>query len=160
MDELVFIFFAFLMCIAIWCVIQIVKAIQISKEKQMFCKHCGTLIKDGVQFCPVCGKDTGIPASKMMSSKRRWEETYKKRCAKCGCEDLKMETVVESKSMGCFPLILSLMFLGILVFIFPLVNAIAIPIVIIIILIYIFKKKSRTVTYATCQNCGARWRTY
>lgn len=26
----------------------------------MFCKHCGKEIKDGVSFCPACGKPTGV----------------------------------------------------------------------------------------------------
>ena len=26
----------------------------------MFCKNCGNQIKDGVRFCPQCGKETGI----------------------------------------------------------------------------------------------------
>lgn len=26
----------------------------------MFCKHCGKEIKDGVSFCPMCGKPTGV----------------------------------------------------------------------------------------------------
>ena len=30
----------------------------------MFCKHCGKEIKDGVRFCPMCGKPTGVTEEK------------------------------------------------------------------------------------------------
>ena len=30
----------------------------------MFCKYCGKEIKDGVRFCPMCGKPTGVTEEK------------------------------------------------------------------------------------------------
>lgn len=37
----------------------------------MFCKYCGKEIKDGVRFCPMCGKPTGINKEKSGSSTSR-----------------------------------------------------------------------------------------
>lgn len=136
------------------------KAIQKKDGQQMFCKHCGARIKEGIQFCPMCGQDTGIPASKMMSKARARQKANKKICQRCGSENLKIETVVESRSAGCFSLIFSLIFLGILTLFIPVIGAIAVPIIIVLILVFIFKKRSVTITYATCQNCGFRQRMY
>ncbi len=69
----------------------------------------------------------------------------KKMCPKCHADNIAYQTVTESRSSGCLTVILyvllALTILGLLI---------VIPLML--------RKKTETVTYATCQNCGYRWK--
>ena len=66
-------------------------------------------------------------------------------CPKCKSETITFQTVSEQKSTGCLTVILYILLactiLGLLI---------VIPLML--------RKKTETVTYAVCQNCGHRWK--
>ena len=66
-------------------------------------------------------------------------------CPKCKSENVQVQTVSESRKTGCLTIILYILLactiLGILILI-PLM----------------LRRKTETVTYAVCQNCGYRWK--
>lgn len=66
-------------------------------------------------------------------------------CPKCKSENIVFQTVSEQKSTGCLTVILYILLactiLGLLI---------VIPLML--------RKKTETVTYAVCQNCGHRWK--
>lgn len=68
------------------------------------------------------------------------------RCKRCGSSRVSFETLREKRSVGCFTIFLCVFllftFLGWFLFFYLL-----------------FSHKEETVTYATCQDCGMRWRT-
>lgn len=67
------------------------------------------------------------------------------KCPKCGSENVQVQTITESRKMGCgtilLYIILACTILGLLV---------VIPL--------LLRRKTDTVTYAVCQNCGHRWK--
>lgn len=65
-------------------------------------------------------------------------------CPRCQCRDLEFQTIEEHKSAGC---------LLILWYIFLAITLIGLFVLIPILL----RKKTRTVTYCICKNCGYRW---
>jgi len=66
-------------------------------------------------------------------------------CKKCHSENITYQTVTESRKTGCFTIILYILLactiLGLLI---------VVPLML--------RKKTETVTYAVCQDCGHRWR--
>ncbi len=67
-------------------------------------------------------------------------------CPKCGSENVTVQAVAEQKKRGC---------LSILIYII-----LACTVIGLIVLIPLLRgNKSKTKTYAICQNCGNRWRT-
>ena len=66
-------------------------------------------------------------------------------CPKCKSENITFQTVSEQKSTGCLTVILYILLactiLGLLI---------VVPLML--------RKKTETVTYAVCQNCGHRWK--
>lgn len=106
----------------------------------MYCRNCGKQIEDGVVFCCSCGSRQDVPAQG-----QQFKKSLGKRCPKCGQHSVQYQTVTESKKTGCFTVIfymlLALTILGLLV---------VIPLML--------RKKTNTVTYAICQNCGHRWK--
>lgn len=66
-------------------------------------------------------------------------------CPKCKSENITFQTVSEQKKSGCLTIILYILLactiLGLLI---------VIPLML--------RKKTETVTYAVCQNCGHRWK--
>lgn len=134
----------------------------------MFCKNCGKQIAEGIRFCPECGKETGAPVAQVsgLASAPKWtppknvrtkEERYKRHCPRCKSENITMDTVVETRSRGIIKILLYVILILIalcLCVIFPWVGII----LLIVILLLAFRKRSRTVTYAVCQNCGKRWK--
>lgn len=65
-------------------------------------------------------------------------------CPHCGSPNVQFQTVIEDKpigcGMGCLYLLLALTILGLLI---------VIPLML--------RKRTETVTYGVCQNCGTRW---
>lgn len=66
-------------------------------------------------------------------------------CSKCHGENISYQTVTESRKTGCmtmlFYIILALTVLGLFI---------VIPL--------LLRRKTETVTYAVCQDCGYRWK--
>ena len=66
-------------------------------------------------------------------------------CPKCKGENVQIQTVSESRKTGCLTIILYIILactiLGLLI---------VIPL--------LLRRKTETVTYAVCQNCGHRWK--
>lgn len=66
-------------------------------------------------------------------------------CPKCKSENVQIQTVSEYRKTGCLTILLYIILactiLGLLILI-PL----------------LLRRKTETVTYAVCQNCGHRWR--
>lgn len=66
-------------------------------------------------------------------------------CPKCKSENITFQTISEQKGAGCLTVILYIILactiLGLLI---------VIPL--------LLRKKTKTVTYAVCQNCGHRWK--
>ena len=67
-------------------------------------------------------------------------------CKKCGSSNVQTQAVAEMKKRGC---------LTVLLYIF----LICIPIIGWIALFFLLRgRKSKTVTYYVCQNCGFKWK--
>lgn len=66
-------------------------------------------------------------------------------CPKCNSSNISFQTVTEQKKTGCLTILLYILLACTL---FGLL--IVIPLML--------RKKTETVTYAVCQNCGHRWR--
>ncbi|WP_069987194.1 hypothetical protein [Massilioclostridium coli] len=67
-------------------------------------------------------------------------------CPKCNSENVQVQAVSEMKSRGCFTVLLYIILL-------------CIPIIGWIALFMLLKgRKSKTVQYAVCQNCGHKWK--
>ncbi|MEE1155327.1 MAG: hypothetical protein UH241_09240 [Acutalibacteraceae bacterium] len=68
-------------------------------------------------------------------------------CPKCQSNNISYQAVSENKKRGCLSILLYVALLCV-----PVIGWIA-----------LFKllqgKKSKTITYAVCQNCGNRWKT-
>lgn len=125
------------------------------------CTHCGKPLRisyeqvavdansnpimDNVGYCDTCmvryNHDQFVfpqqPLPPHMSPQRR--------CPRCNSDHIFYQTVTESKDIGCgtifLYLFLAITILGLLVLI---------PI--------LLSSKTQTVTYATCQTCGLRWK--
>lgn len=65
-------------------------------------------------------------------------------CPKCGSQNVQVQALEERKKTGCLTVLLYIILactvLGLLI---------VIPLVL--------RKKTKTTTYAVCQNCGHRW---
>lgn len=66
-------------------------------------------------------------------------------CPKCGSQNVQVQAVAEMKSRGCLIVLLYLVLLCI-----PVIGWIA-------LILLIRGRKSKTKSYAVCQNCGHRW---
>lgn len=66
------------------------------------------------------------------------------KCSRCGSDDIQYQTVTESRKTGFWTIVfyiaLAITLIGLLV---------VIPLAL--------RRKTETVTYAVCQNCGNRW---
>ena len=67
------------------------------------------------------------------------------RCSRCGSSRILFDIVKERKPVGCFTIFLLVLFF------FSIIGW--------CMIIYILLSRDETVTYATCQDCGNRWRT-
>lgn len=66
-------------------------------------------------------------------------------CPNCGSQNVSIQAVAEQKKRGCLSVLLIIILLLI-----PIIGWIA-------LIILLRGRKSTTVTYALCQNCGNRW---
>lgn len=138
----------------------------------MYCKHCGKQIAENAKFCDGCGKpvaDEPKPVEQKPEVRRCPKcgeavnqyaqmcrncgtnltianpRTSKRNCPKCKSCNVTYQTVTESKGTGCFTIFLYILLactiLGLLI---------VIPLML--------RKKTETVTYAVCQDCGHKWR--
>lgn len=117
-----------------------------------FCENCGQPLNDGIKFCGNCGAPVPAPApvqspaaatpARAAPAPAPAKKTFT--CPKCG-GTMTVQTVVEDNPAGCGTIImyviLAITILGLLVLI-PM----------------LMRKKTETVTYAVCQNCGYRAR--
>ncbi len=67
-------------------------------------------------------------------------------CPKCQSSNIMTQAVAEQKKRGCLSVLLILILICI-----PIIGWIA-------LFMLLRGKKSKTVTYAVCQNCGNRWK--
>lgn len=67
-------------------------------------------------------------------------------CPKCGSNNVNVQTVAEQKGRGC---------LGVLMWVLLAFCTFGI---ILLVLPALTRKKSKTKTYAICQNCGYNWK--
>lgn len=106
----------------------------------MYCKHCGKQIADDSIFCNNCGtrQASGAQIQTVFQPVGRI-------CPRCGQHNVQYQTVTESRKTGCFTVLL---------YIFLACTILGLLIVIPLVL----RKKTNTVTYAVCQNCGCRWK--
>lgn len=107
-----------------------------------YCENCGAHVASGMKFCSACGqKITDSPASSIAAS----PNISGRSCPRCSSHNIAYQTVTESRKSGCgtvlLYVILALTVFGLLI---------VIPLML--------RKKTETVTYAVCQNCGNRWR--
>lgn len=118
----------------------------------MFCKKCGHEIADDSLFCNNCGAkttDEKIEEAKPLQTAPQVPPVPPKGsrpCPKCKSLNVQYQTVTESRKTGCFKV-----FLYIILAISVLGWLVLIPL--------LLRKKTKTVTYGVCQNCGHRWRT-
>lgn len=96
-----------------------------------YCDTCMIRYNNDQFVYPVSGNPQIVPPSRI--------------CKRCGSSNIAYQTITEKESAGCgmifLYIILALTILGILVLI---------PI--------LLSNNTKTVTYATCQSCGLRWR--
>lgn len=113
----------------------------------IYCSKCGERLSASSAFCNRCGTPT---ASKDVASKApvKQNRTFPRTaCPRCHGHNIQYDTVAESKPVGCFTTILYLLLALTVLGLF-----IVIPLML--------REKTKTVTYAVCQDCGKRWRTY
>lgn len=68
------------------------------------------------------------------------------KCPNCGNENVQVQAVSEMRSRGCLTVFIYLILLFI-----PIIGWIA-------LIMLLRGRKSKTVSYAVCQNCGHRWK--
>lgn len=109
---------------------------------RLYCENCGARIESGVKFCSACGQKISVsPAPTATGS----TNVSGRSCPRCSSHNITYQTVTEARKSGCgtvlLYVILALTVFGLLI---------VIPLML--------RKKTETVTYAVCQNCGNRWR--
>lgn len=108
----------------------------------MYCKNCGQQLKDDAKFCTACGTNTEPSGPIVIQTQP--QATNSRPCPKCKGTNVQFQTVAESKKTGC---------MKVLLYIFLAVTILGWLILIPLLL----RKKTKTVTYGICQNCGHRW---
>lgn len=131
------------------------------------CPSCGKMILRSYRFCSECGQPTNFPAEPAPEPYHyrpspveyiqqeatqpvverpapRNQERKVRRCPSCQSTNIQYQTVTEARGTGCMTVflyvLLALTILGLLI---------VIPLML--------RKKTNTVTYAICQDCGKRW---
>lgn len=66
-------------------------------------------------------------------------------CPKCKSENVQVQTISESRKSGCLTILLYIILACTILGLF-----ILIPL--------LLRRKTETVTYGVCQNCGHRWK--
>ncbi len=112
-----------------------------SIHHNLYCDNCGTQLKSGVKFCSTCGQkvaNASAPASTINTS------ISSRKCPRCSSHNITYQTVTEARKSGCGTILLYLI-LALTVF------------GLLIVIPLMLRKKTDTITYAVCQNCGNRW---
>ena len=108
----------------------------------MFCVFCGNKLAENANFCSSCGKPVGAHNVQVVNAQVNRPVRI---CPRCNTSNIQYQTVTESKKTGCLTVIgyffLAITILGLFILI-PL----------------LLRKKTVTITYAVCQNCGNRWK--
>ena len=68
------------------------------------------------------------------------------KCSKCGRENVQVQAVAEIQKRGCLTILLYIFLLCI-----PVIGWIA-------LFLLLRGRKSKTINYAVCQDCGNRWK--
>lgn len=115
------------------------------RRLNMFCTHCGKQIEESVKFCQYCGRATSETPTAIRPYVQSAPVPPRRRCPSCGSHLIQYQTVTESISTGCFTAILYIL--------------LAITVLgLLIVIPLMLRKKTKTSTYAVCQNCGRRWK--
>lgn len=111
----------------------------------MYCKKCGKELGANAKFCGGCGAVMDRPATNQGSTPGM-NQTGGLVCKKCGFKSITISAVSEMPKRGCLSTLLI-----IILFFIPIIGWIA-------LFMILRGRKSETVTYAVCQNCGAKYR--
>ena len=111
----------------------------------MFCQNCGSAVQGN--FCANCGsKASGNSTPYQANAQMPAQPTHSSLCcARCQSHNISVQTITESKSAGCGTIFLYVLLACTICGLF-----VVIPLML--------RKKTETVTYAVCQNCGHRWK--
>lgn len=114
----------------------------IHSHPSLYCENCGAQISSGVKFCGACGqKVPDSPAFVAATS----SNVSSRSCPRCSSHNVTYQTVTEARKSGCSTILLYVI-LALTVF------------GLLIVIPLMLRKKTETVTYAVCQNCGNKWR--
>lgn len=111
----------------------------------IYCSKCGERLSASSAFCNCCGTPTASHGKSLKRPVMQEASRPLVKCPRCHGHHIQYNTVTESKSAGCFTIILYLLLALTVLGIF-----IVIPLML--------RDKTKTVTYAVCQDCGYRWR--
>jgi len=118
-----------------------------------FCSSCGARISRSAAYCPECGASTNfktVPVQQIAPSVNHRPQvntshTGIRTCSRCQSTQIQYQTVTESRPTGCMT-VLWYIFLCLTIF------------GLLIVIPLMLRKKTNTITYAVCQNCGRRWK--
>lgn len=114
----------------------------INSHSNLYCENCGAQISPGAKFCSTCGqKIPDSPTPVVVSNTNAGDRN----CPRCSSHNVTYQTVTEARKSGCGTILLYVI-LALTVF------------GLLIVIPLMLRKKTETVTYAVCQNCGNRWR--
>ena len=112
------------------------------EPEYMYCRKCGTKLPADSVFCNKCGSSVNEFANPVQKKEPTVPSV---KCSRCGGHHIRYDTVTEDVpagcSTGCLYVLLALTILGLLI---------VIPLML--------RKKTETVTYAVCLDCGNRWK--
>ena len=111
-----------------------------SIHPKLYCDNCGTKLESGVKFCSTCGQKVGNVSAPAVAS----YVNSGRKCPRCSSPNITYQTITEARKTGCGTILLY-MFMTFTVF------------GLLIVIPLMLRKKTDTVTYAVCQNCGSRW---
>lgn len=119
-----------------------VQPVAVNVQSGLYCHNCGVQLSPGSKFCSSCGqKISDAPAAVETAA----TNTSIQRCPRCSSHNIAFHTVTESRKAG-FGTILLYVILALTIF------------GLLIVIPLMLRKKTETVTYAVCQNCGNQWR--
>lgn len=119
------------------------------------CPQCGNQCIDQAVQCPKCKVNLSQIPQAQQPQYQQVQQPYQQpipvqnrsslSCPRCHSQNVTVQAVAETKKRGCLSILLYIL--------------LAITIIGLIILIPLLRgNKSKTVSYAVCQNCGHRWR--
>ena len=118
-----------------------------------FCSSCGSRIFRSAAYCPECGASTNFKTAPVRQAAPSvnhrpqvdTSHTSIRTCSRCQSTQIQYQTVTESRPTGCMT-VLWYIFLCLTIF------------GLLIVIPLMLRKKTNTITYAVCQNCGRRWK--